>query len=143
MEYEEEREIKTLEKQLHMNKRKTKALPKAFIADGLDYILDCIDPEKSETVKEQEKNDVWVSELDIGEDGEQSDQEEVVVGGSEDELSDDDEDDLSEDEDEEGEEDMTDGDTSVCISTYVTCLFLYFWTVNIFSNHKPESIISA
>lgn len=37
--YEEEREIKQLEKQLHMNKRKSKLLPQKFIEEGLDCIL--------------------------------------------------------------------------------------------------------
>ena len=60
-----------------MNKRKTKSLPKAFIAEGLDYILDCIDPDKAETVREQEKNDVWTSELDDPEA-----EETVTVGGA-------------------------------------------------------------
>lgn len=34
--YEEDKAIKRLEKQLKLNKRKTKSLPKTFAADGLD-----------------------------------------------------------------------------------------------------------
>ncbi|KAL3832507.1 hypothetical protein ACJMK2_024144 [Sinanodonta woodiana] len=35
----EEKEIKRLEKKLHLNKRKSKTLPMSFINDGLDYLL--------------------------------------------------------------------------------------------------------
>jgi len=37
--FEENREIKELEKQLHMNKRKSKSLPKKFVEEGLDCIF--------------------------------------------------------------------------------------------------------
>lgn len=44
---EEEKNIKQLEKQLKLNKRKKKdTLPKSFVEDGLDYLLDAIDPSK-------------------------------------------------------------------------------------------------
>lgn len=36
---QDEKEIHSLEKQLHMNKRKSKALPKKFVEEGLDCIL--------------------------------------------------------------------------------------------------------
>lgn len=36
---EEDKTIKHLEKQLKLNKRKTKSIPKSFISDGLDCIL--------------------------------------------------------------------------------------------------------
>lgn len=37
---EEDKMIKHLEKQLKLNKRKTKSIPKSFVSDGLDCILD-------------------------------------------------------------------------------------------------------
>lgn len=36
---EEDKTIKHLEKQLKLNKRKTKSIPKSFVSDGLDCIL--------------------------------------------------------------------------------------------------------
>lgn len=36
---EEDRTIKQLEKQLKLNKRKSKSIPKSFVSDGLDCIL--------------------------------------------------------------------------------------------------------
>lgn len=36
---EEDKNIKHLEKQLKLNKRKSKGIPKAFAEDGLDCIL--------------------------------------------------------------------------------------------------------
>uniref|UniRef100_A0A8C4THK1 Nucleolar MIF4G domain-containing protein 1 n=1 Tax=Erpetoichthys calabaricus TaxID=27687 RepID=A0A8C4THK1_ERPCA len=42
---EEDREIKRLEKQLRLNKRKNKkSLPQSFVADGLDYVLGILEP---------------------------------------------------------------------------------------------------
>lgn len=38
--------IKKLEKQLKLKKRKGKGLPTSFKEDGLDYLLDVLDPEK-------------------------------------------------------------------------------------------------
>jgi hypothetical protein len=35
----EEKTVKQLEKQLHLNKRKSKTLPQSFMDDGLDCIL--------------------------------------------------------------------------------------------------------
>ncbi|KAK3101352.1 hypothetical protein FSP39_002929 [Pinctada imbricata] len=42
----EEKMLKHLEKQLHLNKRKSKNLPQSFIDDGLDYLLDVVDENK-------------------------------------------------------------------------------------------------
>ncbi|XP_031353457.1 nucleolar MIF4G domain-containing protein 1 isoform X1 [Photinus pyralis] len=39
----EDRNIKRLEKQLHLNKRKSKTTPKSFLDDGLDYLLEVCD----------------------------------------------------------------------------------------------------
>jgi nucleolar MIF4G domain-containing protein 1 len=41
----EDKTIKKLEKQLRLNKRKTKALPASFKEDGLDFLLDVLEPE--------------------------------------------------------------------------------------------------
>lgn len=90
-------------------RRKSKSLPKAFIDEGLDYILDCIDPEKTDTVREQDKNDAWTAEL-AGDDGED---ETVMVGGERgDESESEDDSDEGEDDSEEGEDDSGGEDNS-------------------------------
>lgn len=44
---EEDKIIKKLEKQLKLNKRKKKTIPKSFAADGLDYLLDfCLEGDR-------------------------------------------------------------------------------------------------
>lgn len=40
---DEDRNIKSLEKQLGLNKRKSKSTPKSFVEDGLDYLLEMCD----------------------------------------------------------------------------------------------------
>ena len=37
-------EIKRFEKLLHLNKRKNKSLPQSYKDDGMDYILNAVDP---------------------------------------------------------------------------------------------------
>ena len=58
---EEDRIIKKLEKQLKLNKRKKKTIPKAFAADGLDYLLDfCLEGDRKcipETERELLENE--------------------------------------------------------------------------------------
>ncbi|XP_076349101.1 nucleolar MIF4G domain-containing protein 1 homolog [Tachypleus tridentatus] len=50
---EEDRLIKQLEKKIHLNRRKSKNLPKSFVDEGLDYILEVIDnPEDASFTKE-------------------------------------------------------------------------------------------
>ncbi|XP_022241733.1 nucleolar MIF4G domain-containing protein 1-like isoform X2 [Limulus polyphemus] len=50
---EEDRLIKQLEKKIHLNRRKSKKLPKSFVDEGLDYILEVIDnPEDASFTKE-------------------------------------------------------------------------------------------
>ena len=51
---EEEKTIKKLEKQLKMNKRKTKGLPASFKEDGLDYLLDVLD---ADTLQNMDSDD--------------------------------------------------------------------------------------
>ncbi|XP_052760287.1 nucleolar MIF4G domain-containing protein 1-like [Mya arenaria] len=49
----DDKEIKDLEKKLGLNKRKKKdTLPQSFMNDGLDYILDVVDPQKLQSLAE-------------------------------------------------------------------------------------------
>ncbi|XP_011868347.1 PREDICTED: nucleolar MIF4G domain-containing protein 1 [Vollenhovia emeryi] len=52
---EEDKTIKQLEKRLKLNKRKTKSIPKSFVSDGLDYLLDFCDSENRNHIVETEK----------------------------------------------------------------------------------------
>ncbi|XP_033227249.1 nucleolar MIF4G domain-containing protein 1 [Belonocnema kinseyi] len=52
---EEDRNIKHLEKQLKLNRRKSKNVPKSFASDGLDYLLDFCDEENRKIAVEAEK----------------------------------------------------------------------------------------
>ncbi|XP_012270111.1 nucleolar MIF4G domain-containing protein 1 [Orussus abietinus] len=51
----EDKIIKHLEKQLKLNKRKSKTTPKSFTSDGLDYLLDFCDTESRKNLVETEK----------------------------------------------------------------------------------------
>jgi nucleolar MIF4G domain-containing protein 1 len=57
---EEDRNIKQLEKQLKLNKRKSKSIPTSFATDGLDYLLEACDLEnmKSSALAEQQLTEV-------------------------------------------------------------------------------------
>ncbi|KAJ8953596.1 hypothetical protein NQ318_003020 [Aromia moschata] len=57
---DEDRNIRQLEKQLKLKKRKSKSIPKSFSEDGLDFLLEVCDPEtmKNVAASEQELNDV-------------------------------------------------------------------------------------
>ncbi|KAG5346636.1 NOM1 protein, partial [Acromyrmex charruanus] len=52
---DEDKAIKQLEKQLKLNKRKSKSVPKSFISDGLDYLLDFCNSENRSHIVETEK----------------------------------------------------------------------------------------
>lgn len=52
---EEDKIIKHLEKQLKLNKRKSKSISKSFVSDGLDYLLDFCDSENRNYLAETEK----------------------------------------------------------------------------------------
>ncbi|KAL0107545.1 hypothetical protein PUN28_014692 [Cardiocondyla obscurior] len=52
---EEDKTIKHLEKQLKLNKRKSKSVPQSFVSDGLDYLLDFCDSENRSHIVETEK----------------------------------------------------------------------------------------
>ncbi|XP_017757352.1 PREDICTED: nucleolar MIF4G domain-containing protein 1 [Eufriesea mexicana] len=64
----EDKVIKKLEKQLKLNKRKKKTIPKSFVTDGLDYLLDfCLEKNRKcilETEKEILENE-FNNEFDI------------------------------------------------------------------------------
>uniref|UniRef100_A0A0P5DIJ3 Nucleolar MIF4G domain-containing protein n=1 Tax=Daphnia magna TaxID=35525 RepID=A0A0P5DIJ3_9CRUS len=50
----EDKNIKKIEKQLKLHKRKSKGVPKSFIDDGLDFLLEICDPEsRSKLAKEE------------------------------------------------------------------------------------------
>ncbi|KAK9883544.1 hypothetical protein WA026_001719 [Henosepilachna vigintioctopunctata] len=57
---DEDRNIKKLEQQLKLNKRKSKTVPKSFSEDGLDFLLELCDPDKmnSAIAAEQQFADV-------------------------------------------------------------------------------------
>ncbi|XP_014478032.1 PREDICTED: nucleolar MIF4G domain-containing protein 1 [Dinoponera quadriceps] len=52
---EEDKTIKQLEKRLKLNKRKNKSVPKSFVSEGLDYLLDFCDSENRNHMVETEK----------------------------------------------------------------------------------------
>ncbi|XP_062579126.1 nucleolar MIF4G domain-containing protein 1-like, partial [Saccostrea cucullata] len=105
----EDRMLKQLEKNLHLNKRKSKNLPQAFVNDGLDFLLDALDksPEdmedddysdeeehgkrkvvKDEEDSEQEMDDDLEEEGEEYEENESDDEEEDFDFSDEDEESD-------------------------------------------------------
>jgi len=55
--------IKKLEKQLKLNKRKGKGLPASFKDDGLDYLLDALDPDKLQNVESDDEDFATVTNL--------------------------------------------------------------------------------
>lgn len=60
---QEDKLIKQLEKKLFLNKRKNKNMPKSFIDEGLDYILEVVDQKYKENALDREQQD---AELGIG-----------------------------------------------------------------------------
>lgn len=53
---EEDREIKKLEKRLKLNKRKNKTIPKSFVTDGLDYLLDfCLEKDRKHIIETEKE----------------------------------------------------------------------------------------
>ncbi|XP_043577738.1 nucleolar MIF4G domain-containing protein 1 homolog isoform X2 [Bombus pyrosoma] len=52
----EDREIKKLEKRLKLNKRKNKTIPKSFVTDGLDYLLDfCLEKDRKHIIETEKE----------------------------------------------------------------------------------------
>ena len=93
---EEDKNIKRLEKQLKLNKRKGKdkeiRLPNSFAEEGLDYILDVCDPSKIENLDMSESDDDDSSkqedyESDNADEIEQQNDEENIMPEGEDEDS--------------------------------------------------------
>ena len=65
----EEKNIKSLEKNLGLKRRKSKNLPKSFLDDGLDYLLDACDSTKiakleNDIVEDEEEKDDFDSLID-------------------------------------------------------------------------------
>ncbi|CAN7997308.1 unnamed protein product [Ixodes hexagonus] len=62
---QEDKLIKQLEKKLFLNKRKNKNMPKSFIDEGLDYILEVVDQKYKENAlnKEQQDTDGGIGSL--------------------------------------------------------------------------------
>nr|XP_022293995.1 nucleolar MIF4G domain-containing protein 1-like isoform X1 [Crassostrea virginica] len=95
----EDRMLKQLEKNLRLNKRKSKNLPQAFVNDGLDFLLDSLD-KPSEDLDDMEGG-VYSGDEDQqsgNEDEMMTDSDEEMAG--EEEYNDDGDDDKSEEEDE-------------------------------------------
>ena len=104
----EDKNIKKIEKQLKLNKRKSKNLPKSFVDDGLDFLLDICDPEKRSEVAKEEidfaDNDVGFEEdlaLLKSDDSDQEKSEDGSMVGSDEEPDDSDQESLEEGKDEE------------------------------------------
>ncbi|XP_071856134.1 nucleolar MIF4G domain-containing protein 1 [Bombus fervidus] len=52
----EDKEIKKLEKRLKLNKRKNKTIPKSFVTDGLDYLLDfCLEKDRKHIIETEKE----------------------------------------------------------------------------------------
>ena len=118
----EEKGIKMLEKNLGLKRRKSKNLPKSFLDDGLDYLLDACDSSKiatfekeildEETPGEDEDDDTVLRELGLdsggsdSEDIEMDDQGDYDDSEGEEEVQEDDEEEIGDvSDDEEGAED--------------------------------------
>eukprot|EP00092_Neocalanus_flemingeri_P010735 GFUD01011564.1.p1 GENE.GFUD01011564.1~~GFUD01011564.1.p1 ORF type:complete len:827 (+),score=321.83 GFUD01011564.1:157-2637(+) len=90
---EEMKNIKQLEKQLGMKKRKSKNLPKCFLDDGLDYILDACDSAKIGAMGDSEDEDGGKDmRMKIDEDDSTDSEEDLIEGVDYDFKSDEDED---------------------------------------------------
>lgn len=72
----EDKEIKKLEKRLHLNKRKNKrTLPQSFIDDGLDYILGILEPGGCGALLEDEDDEGGMERLKEISDSEEEEEE--------------------------------------------------------------------
>ncbi|XP_019943042.2 nucleolar MIF4G domain-containing protein 1 [Paralichthys olivaceus] len=114
---QEDREIKKLERQLGLNKRKNKkTLPQSFVADGLDYILGMLDSSSSAVGVYDDDEDVDMAKVKFEKleesDSASSDEDEepgdtIASEGSDEDmasLDDENEEDIEEDDDDEVEE---------------------------------------
>ncbi|KAL1437046.1 hypothetical protein MTO96_049054 [Rhipicephalus appendiculatus] len=74
---QEDRVIKQMEKLLFLNKRKNKNMPKSFIDEGLDYLLEVVDKKYQNTHEESDNDDSNVAEYQNSEDDEISDDDSI------------------------------------------------------------------
>ena len=58
----EEQNIKQLEKNLGLKRRKSKNMPKSFVEDGLDFLLDACDSSKLANLNDEEMEDDFMDE---------------------------------------------------------------------------------
>ncbi|CAB3369909.1 Hypothetical predicted protein [Cloeon dipterum] len=125
---EEDRNIKSLEKLMKMNRRKSKKLPKAFVDEGLDYLLEVCDPTRLSAMQKtpdllESDSDEFEDDLaevtgkrpkkEIDEDQPKSDDNSEEMSGEEcDEEEDDEEESIGDEEEEFGsmEEDFSEGE---------------------------------
>uniref|UniRef100_A0A3B1KA21 Nucleolar MIF4G domain-containing protein 1 n=1 Tax=Astyanax mexicanus TaxID=7994 RepID=A0A3B1KA21_ASTMX len=83
----EDKEIKKLEKRLHLNKRKNKrTLPQSFIDDGLDYILGILEPGGCGALLEDEDDEGGLERLKEISDSEEEEEEGERDAGREKDL---------------------------------------------------------
>ncbi|XP_074659239.1 uncharacterized protein LOC141911993 [Tubulanus polymorphus] len=91
----EDKLIKRLEKQMKLNRRKSKNLPKSFTDDGLDYIFETLDSEKLKCLYENDgsedddgNDDQLLSSLQANDDSDDQDVSENDDESDEDEIDD-------------------------------------------------------
>jgi len=105
---EEKKNIQQLEKQLGMKKRKSKNLPKCFLDDGLDYILDACDSAKLGAMGDLSEDEDGGKDLKnrIENDDSSDSEEDLIEGVDYDFKSDEEKEDMNVEESDEEEEDM-------------------------------------
>ena len=116
----EEKGIKMLEKNLGLKRRKSKNLPKSFLDDGLDYLLDACDSSKIATFEkeildeespgEDEDDEAVMRELGLN-DG-SSDSEDMEMDDQEDNDDEDEQEEVQEDDNDEIASDSSDEESS-------------------------------
>ena len=77
----EEQNIKQLEKNLGLKRRKSKNMPKSFMEDGLDFLLDACDSAKLANLNDEEMDDDFMDQDNGGAMDEQEDKESIESDG--------------------------------------------------------------
>merc|ERR1712223_820981 len=77
----EEQNIKQLEKNLGLKRRKSKNMPKSFMEDGLDFLLDACDSAKLANLNDDEMDDDFMDQDNGGAMDEQEDEESIESDG--------------------------------------------------------------
>ena len=77
----EEQNIKQLEKNLGLKRRKSKNMPKSFMEDGLDFLLDACDSAKLANLNDDEMDDDFMDQDNGGAMDEQEDKESIESDG--------------------------------------------------------------